>query len=165
MSEKVPFTVILKIHFCWVQKSRLINFVLSVLKATAQLSSLLVFSYKKHVFILIFVLLYIKYLFSLSTFKAFFLIIGFKPFDYHVYNVVSSCLLKNFQSLVLKIVFFCFSSSPFIQGLTTHILGCLKLSHISLILFSFKKNYLLSFSLDSFHCYVFKFTNLLFCKV
>lgn len=116
MSEKVPFTVILKIHFCWVQKSRLINFVLSVLKATAQLSSLLVFSYKKYVSILIFVLLYIKYLFSLSTFNAFFLIIGFKPFDYHVYNVVSSRLLKTFQSLGLKIVFFLFLLFSFYSG-------------------------------------------------
>lgn len=42
-----------------------------------------------------------------------------------------------------------------------HVLGCLRVSHRSLMLFSFYGLFSSGhFNLDSFHCYVFRFTNL-----
>lgn len=84
--------------------------------------------------------------------------------DLWIYNYYQIWKLSAIISSNIFAVSSFLSSSP--RTPITHILGCLKLSHSSLLFFPFLHiPFPLFFILHSFCCYVFKFTNILFYSV
>lgn len=133
-------------------------------------------SVEKSVVMLIFIHIYVICIFSFGWLKVFLFLTGFKQFDYDVawYNLLCLMFLellrptdlvsirfrKLLASISSNIFFLCPAlSSPSGPPLTAS--SCLKLCHSSqMFCLLVEAFFSLSFSLYSFSCCIFKFTNL-----